>query len=521
MTISRRTSGSWLLGLFALTLASTAQAQSDDDVPLIMLKPQGAGALSRPRLNKLYEAIKKHSARARGQILPLTKTEVWMVPQASVEDVRKTASRRGVAMNRLSEAWSQLFRKAPDDARLGNKQRSVMDRARASLAAIGVGMMTAPRPPLVEYALTRDAPGSGASGNAPTITVALNDSAPLTLRRTRVELRSDMYVWRGTVDGTDEPATLMWWPDGRMVGTVQHNGRIYSLRHLGGELHAVVELAENRMPQEHSPADQRRRADDRRSRDASLGQRNDARGGRINKPSAPKPPQGEGVDQTASSQDIVIDLIVAYTKKAAGNYVDIRSELIKLAIDEANESFRLSNLANVKLRLAHTYETNYVEEGGHFDHVWRFADKGDGHMEEVHALRDKHRADVAILIVDDSDGCGLATRVYADATDAFAVVHHECAATTYSLAHEVGHLIGARHDLNMDSTMTPFAFGHGYVNGKKWRDIMSYRRSCDGCRRIPVWSSPLVQVRDEPAGTPELDNARVIREQAARVAAFR
>ena len=111
--------------------------------------------------------------------------------------------------------------------------------------------------------------------------------------------------------------------------------------------------------------------------------------------------------------------------------------------------------------------------------------------------------------------------MYADADEAFAVVHHECAATTYSVAHEIGHIIGARHDLNLDKMMTPFPFGHGYVNGTKWRDIMSYKESCGGCPRLPVWSSPKVLVKGEPAGTPDLDNARVISEQAARVAAFR
>jgi hypothetical protein len=153
--------------------------------------------------------------------------------------------------------------------------------------------------------------------------------------------------------------------------------------------------------------------------------------------------------------------------------------------------------------------------------VWRFADKGDGYMEEVHGLRDRHKADVAILIVDDPKGCGLATRVYADADEAFAVVHHDCAALTYSLAHEIGHIIGARHEPNIDKSTTPFPYGHGYVNGTKWRDIMSYRESCGGCARVPVWSSPKVLIRGEPAGTPEQDNARVIAEQAARVAAFR
>jgi len=218
---------------------------------------------------------------------------------------------------------------------------------------------------------------------------------------------------------------------------------------------------------------------------------------------------------------VVIDVIVAYTRKAASNYSDVKRELVDLSIEEANESFRQSGIGQVKLRLVHAYQTDYVEEGAHFDHVWRFADKGDGYMDEIHPLRDKYRADVAVLIVDDPHGCGLATRVFAEADEAFAVVHHDCAAMTYSVAHEIGHLIGARHEPAIDKMTTPFPYGHGFVNGSKWRDIMSYRESCGGCPRLPVWSSPVLRVRGEPAGTPEQDNARVIAEQAARVAAFR
>jgi peptidyl-Asp metalloendopeptidase len=89
------------------------------------------------------------------------------------------------------------------------------------------------------------------------------------------------------------------------------------------------------------------------------------------------------------------------------------------------------------------------------------------------------------------------------------------------VAHEIGHIIGARHDPSMDKIMIPFPYGHGYVNGTKWRDIMSYRESCGGCPRLPVWSSPNVMIKGEPAGTAEQDNARVIAEEAPRVAAFR
>ena len=226
-------------------------------------------------------------------------------------------------------------------------------------------------------------------------------------------------------------------------------------------------------------------------------------------PKATTPTAKSPEDELAPKpNDIIIDVIVAYTKKAASNYADIEHELVDLAIGETNKSFRLSNLGHIKLRLVHAYQTDYVEEGAHFDHVWRFADKGDGYMEEIHGLRDKYRADVAILVVDDPKGCGLATRVRADADEAFAVVHHACAAANYTLAHEIGHLIGASHELS-------------YVNGTKWRDIMSSKESCGGCPRVPVWSNPTVLIKGEVAGTAILDNARVIAEQAARVASFR
>ena len=423
------------------------------------------------RLRKLYAAIRQRAAKASGRVLTLTGTEVWSVPRGKVEAVRKAAARRGVIMVQLGETWNHVFHSVRADLRMNNKQKSIMDRANASKAAMGVGVMATPLPPMVEYALTKDAGPSGAA----TITVKLSDQTVLTITRTSVAIKSDKCIWRGTVDGTGAPATLIWWPGGKMAGTIQHEGRIYSIRHMGGELHAVVEMAEARMPREHAPMPQRIRANDPSLRDDPLIHQGDAsvlrpvtagmqptlveeKKAKIQlaltaleaKPAPVKTKSAKSADRPG---DIVIDVIVAYTKKAAGNYADVRRELAELSIEEANESFRISGLGNIKLRLVHSYQTDYVEEGAHFDHVWRFADKGDGYMEEIHGLRDKYRADVAMLIVDDAQGCGLATRVFADANEAFAVVHHECAATSYTVAHEIGHLIGARHDLGMDKVM--------------------------------------------------------------------
>ncbi len=174
--------------------------------------------------------------------------------------------------------------------------------------------------------------------------------------------------------------------------------------------------------------------------------------------------------------------------------------------------------------MVHKHQTDYDEaRGEHFDHVWRMVDSSDGYLEEeVPFLRDRYRADVVVLVVDDNRGCGLATRVAAEPDEAYAVVHHECAATTYSFAHEIGHIIVARHDRLLDQSISPFPFGHGFVAPDlKWRTMMSYKRGCNGCPRLPIWSTPASVMQGQQAGSDIHDNARVIRENAARVASFR
>jgi metallopeptidase family M12-like protein len=534
MICKRCISSTLLLGCALWLGQGSAQAQTEPErVPLIMTKLPPSGSA-------LYKRIIGKAGKARGQVLTLTKTEMWEVPKENVEAVKKAAAEHGAAATQLGSDYNEVFHSAPADMRMTPKQSEMMEKAKASTSTMGVGMMATPMAPMVEFALTKDAGpnigGPATSKEAAKIKVKLSDKTELTIVRSNVDIRKDMCIWRGVVEGTDAPATIMWWPGGKITGTVQHQGRIYSLRHMGGDMMAVVEMAEDKMPQEHAPMPERMR-NDPNVRDDPLRNEGDAS---IMRPVTqgmrpPKSLQGEKkktkkqADKStekkgkaaAGPTPIVIDVLVAYTKKAAANYADVKRELVDLSIEEANESFRKSGIGHIKLRLVHAYETSYVEEGAHFDHVWRFADRGDGYMDEVHGLRDKYKADVGILIVDDPKGCGLATRVYADAEESYAVVHHECAATSYTVAHEIGHLIGARHDLSLDKNMTPFPYGHGFVNGVKWRDIMSYKDSCGGCPRIAVWSSPLVKINGEVAGTPELDNARVIAEEAARVAAFR
>ena len=543
-----RATGAALLMCFGSSLwTSSLSAQPQQDTVELILShlpaPVSAGAGGEMRPSPDYESLEKQAAPSARSVLPLTRSEVWAVPRQNADAVKDAAAKQGVVVTELGADWNRLFRLASADMIISEKQRSLLNLAKAASTTVTTSTMEAPPPPTIEYALTKEVDGTNKIG------VTLADGSVITMTRTNLTVTPSLYIWHGRGDYLGALVTIMWWPDGKITGHVRHGGRIFNIKHMGGSHVALVETNESLMPQDHAPmrVRTRTRSDDPNAHDNPLVQRADA--GPLGEPKAldlfaparkawvrqqqqhasaadvaghAKPLLGAASSSRgAAGEDVVIDVIVAYTPKVATHYADVRRELVDLSIVEANDSFRRSSIGNVKLRLVHAYQTDYAEEGAHFDHVWRFADKGDGYMEEIHALRDKHRADVAVLIVDDPSGCGLATRVYADADDAFAVVHHECAAATYSLAHEIGHIIGARHDLALDKTMTPFAYGHGYVNGVKWRDIMSYKDSCGGCPRLPVWSSPHVTVDGEVAGTPELDNARVIAEQAPRVAAFR
>jgi hypothetical protein len=310
----------------------------------------------------------------------------------------------------------------------------------------------------------------------------------------------------------------MWRADGRLTGVLAYQGGIFTVTDSGGKVHAVPEG----MPPEHAPRGVLEAAD--------FGLHDDRSGAHAKsaKKQARTPPVSADVKPLAGAErrvleakEMTIDLMVLYTAKAARHYVVDLPALIQIAVEEVNRSFRNSGVHNVSLRLVHTQLVDYDEAGAeHFEHLYRMVD-GVGLFSEVHKLRDEKRADIVGLIVDDPSSCGLSTRVAADSEEAYFVVHHSCAMITYSIAHEIGHIFGARHERTVDASNSPFDFGHGYVNGRKWRDIMSYRESCGGCPRIPYWSNPRISYDGEPTGTDANDNARVILEQAERVTLFR
>ena len=88
-------------------------------------------------------------------------------------------------------------------------------------------------------------------------------------------------------------------------------------------------------------------------------------------------------------------------------------------------------------------------------------------------------------------------RFWLTVSNAFAVTDFDCldGPNDHTLTHEFGHLYGCRHDIFVDPSNSPYAFGHGYVNVPNlWRTIMAYNSECEpaSCFRIPNFSNPAV-----------------------------
>ena len=282
---------------------------------------------------------------------------------------------------------------------------------------------------------------------------------------------------------------------GEAMGTVRTTSGLYRIEPLGRGLYAVVRVDESAFPPDDDESqmiiDEPRRL-----------------------PGAAASPAGPS-HLGAPATTLNYKVLVAYTPAAAAAAGNI-GLLINTAISETNSAYSNSGITP-RVQLAHSVQVSYTESGSHDTDLTRFRGTADGYMDNVHALRNQYRADVMVLLINNTSLCGLASAIPATATTAFATVHYDCATGNYSFGHEIGHLQGARHD--NDSGGPSYAHGYYYSPGA-WRTIMAVLRT--GVTRIQRFSTPNRTWNGVPTGTSASnDNVRRINETASTVANFR
>ena len=134
---------------------------------------------------------------------------------------------------------------------------------------------------------------------------------------------------------------------------------------------------------------------------------------------------------------------------------------------------------DLRLSLVGRSEVDYRETGSGYLDLSRLGEPTDGHMDEVHALRDRLGADLVSLMVAESDICG---RAYTPG--AFSLTRQGCA-----FVHELGHNFGLLHDRYTSGGGTSAHPAYGYVNqrafaeavppSRRWGTMMAYSwRQC-------------------------------------------
>jgi len=320
--------------------------------------------------------------------------------------------------------------------------------------------------------------------------------------------------WSGPTDVAFGSVQLVLTEKG-VTGDLRVEGSLYRFEPIGGGLHALTLVRD--FPPEHPPS----------SPAGSLSPSEEPPPGGSGSPASAAP--FEGPTSTMSGALTKLDVLVVYTASAANASGDIAA-LIQLAIDETNTSYSNSGIT-IEARDAFSAQVDYDESNRTYaQHVAALQSPSDGIMDNVHSLRSQYKADVVVLLVNDTDFCGLASVVNASVSTAFAAVFYDCATGNYSFGHEIGHLQGARHDRFVDSNNSPYAYGHGYVDpvNYNWRTIMAYDSSCvihagHHCARVQYWSNPNVTYppTGQAMGTTTYEHdARVLEERKLTVANF-
>ena len=206
------------------------------------------------------------------------------------------------------------------------------------------------------------------------------------------------------------------------------------------------------------------------------------------------------------AEQSVIDVAVFYTSAARENMggTDEIATSIDLMVAETNMAY-MNSAVNQLINLVAAEElVGYRETNDFFIDIVRLRSPSDGYMDEIHDVRDAVAADIVLLLAAGQSGRAYQLHVPSTSSEssAFGVVN---AYSTSTFAHELGHIMGLRHDRyqvcgdNCNAfTLFPYAFG--YVNQKAlepgapdsafWRTIMSYPKQCGGCSAILRFSNP-------------------------------
>jgi peptidyl-Asp metalloendopeptidase len=394
-------------------------------------------------------------------------TELWTVPANKLGEIKTIAKQPEVQYIESTNS--------PLDALLVKATGIKLDPKQSANLALTTQMTAQVQPILVRMDASQFKMSLLADvANPAPLTIPVSANKTLRIDTQRLLSRgTDSYTVIGNVlgdSGVTNGDAVLSVTDGKLVGTLTDGADTYSVKPLGADVYVVTKLDRAKLPTDE-PAD----ADNPPGAKATPADKSQTS---VKSPETPKdvpmtPPSSSAADGSSTT----VSVLVAYTKAVAASDPAIGAT-IQNDIDITNKTYADSQIPLV-LKLVGTHQEDYVETTYKTD-LSRLVAPNDGFMDDIHSLRRQQQADVVVLIVKNPAFCGLSEAIRAAAPTAFSLVNYDCAGVNYSLAHELGHLFGARHDYCMDQEADPYAYGHGYIlSAKNVRTIMAYP-NCSG-----------------------------------------
>lgn len=214
----------------------------------------------------------------------------------------------------------------------------------------------------------------------------------------------------------------------------------------------------------------------------------------------------------------VVDVLVAYTAEARAASANIESE-IELGYDQTNQALTASGVS-FQYRVVATIEVAYTESGSLLTDLYAWPTSS---FSEARALGATYGADLYNLWVSSSQA-GVAGIAYMPGQ--YSVVGLDYAVSNYTLAHELGHNIGATHDRANAGSPGALSYCYGYqAPGNEFRTILAYNCSGGGCPRVPYFSNPNVSYAGLATGVDQnsgssADNASCFNNRAITTANY-
>ncbi len=349
----------------------------------------------------------------------------------------------------------------------------------------------------VDFELLR---GLAEKGNL--IDLGLFDDLDLAVRFERVEkVTADSTSYVGRVEGDLDSRVVLVEGGGQLVGSVARGEDRFRIRWVPGGYHLAEEVDVAAYPSEYHLHDLQ-----------------------------PSFVEELGPQLVLEDSGARFDVLVVYTPSAASGAGGIKAmeNLIALGISETNVAFGDSAMIP-QLRLVHTEQVSYSESGDIQTDVNRLQNPSDGHMDNVHALRNQYGADLVKLVVENGAGfCGIAFDIMAGSNNtafenkAFCVTARGCISPNYSFGHELGHLMGSNHAPDDPTGTGAFSYSFGYKDpGRNFRTIMAYDCPGGSCPRVLRWSNPNLTLNGLVTGTSTQNNALSIDNVRGVIANFR